>query len=97
MLQLPADNKSDFSMKSGLWAWNLDITISENKGKKIIGSWAITNHCIYRYRQRVVDDPAQNRGHRTATDIRRLIQLSLKKIILLIASSQARGLCYGQV
>ena len=50
------------------------------KGRKIIGSWAITNHCIHRYRQRVKDDPALNRGHRTATDIRRLIRLSLNKI-----------------
>jgi hypothetical protein len=50
------------------------------KGRKIIGSWAITNHCIHRYRERVKDDPALNREHRTAIDIRRLIRLSLNKI-----------------
>jgi len=49
------------------------------KGRKIIGSWAITTHCIHRYRERVKDDPALNRGHRNATDIRRLLRLFLNK------------------
>ena len=50
--------------------------------KRFMGGWFISNHCTNRYKERVTDDPALNRGNRTTNDIERIIRKCLNEVDL---------------